>query len=96
MAMKPAAIRPRQRVTSTLGPKMANIAGNSVSEAIMVKATVSAAAMPRPETNDKPMVSMPSSDNTTVIPANATARPAVSMAPTMASSNEAPSRLSSR
>jgi hypothetical protein len=65
-------------------------------EATMVTATVVAAPMPSPDTNCRPMSSMPSNDTTTVMPANTTARPAVSIAPTAASSNDCPARRFSR
>ena len=64
--------------------------------ATRVTATVTAAAMPRPDTKLNPMSNMPISDTTTVMPAKTTARPAVSIAPTVASSGEKPARVISR
>ena len=48
-----------------------------MTDATMVTITVVAAAMARPVTKVIPITSMPSSDTTTVTPANRTARPAV-------------------
>ena len=96
MAANPAAIRPRQRVTSIRSWASANSAGSRVIEASRVRNTVAAAAMPSPATNFSPINNMPSSDSTTVMPANTTARPAVSIAPTVACSGVAPARVSSR
>ena len=79
-ATRPAAIRPRQRVTSTRSPAKPSRAGSRVSEAIIVMATTTAAPMARPETKLSCMISMPMREMTTVVPANSTARPAVSMA----------------
>ena len=53
-----------------------------MSEATIVTATTSAAPRARPVTKATPMTSMPSSEITTVVPANSTERPAVSMAMT--------------
>ena len=50
----------------------------------MVTSTVTAAPVANPLMNDRPMMNMPSSEMTTVAPANTTARPAVSMATTVA------------
>ena len=63
-----------------LSPAKPRSAGSSVIDATTVTATVSEAVMPRPPTNPMPMSSMPSSEITTVTPANTTERPAVSMA----------------
>jgi hypothetical protein len=52
----------------------------------MVTATTVAAPMARPFTKLSPMISMPSSEMTTVVPAKVTARPAVSMANDVANS----------
>ena len=49
-------------------------------DAATVTATVTDAVMPSPLTNPIPMSSMPSSEMTTVKPANTTERPAVSIA----------------
>ena len=51
-----------------------------MSEASTVTITTEVAATARPCTNATPMSSMPSSEITTVMPANSTDRPAVSMA----------------
>ena len=85
-ATRPAAIRPRQRVTSTRSPAKPSSAGSSVSEATSVIATTTAMPMARPETKLSCMISMPSSEMTTVVPANTTARPAVSIAISVESS----------
>ena len=61
-----------------------------MSDATAVTKTTTAAAPASPVMNDRPMRSMPSSEITTVVAANATARPAVSSATTVASSTEAP------
>ena len=95
-ATRIAATRPRSRVTSTLGPMKPNSAGSNVTEAIIVTSTVIAAPTPRPWKNGRPMSSRPSSEMTTVIPANSTARPAVSMARAVASDEDLPLRSSSR
>ncbi len=84
----PAATRPRQRVTSMRSPANPSRAGRRVTEATIVAATVTEAAMPRPEMNARPISSMPSRETTTVMPAKTTARPAVSIARTTASSLE--------
>ena len=55
-------------------------AGSNVSEATSVTNTTAAAPIPNPLTNSTPIVSMPSSEMITVMPANATARPDVSSA----------------
>lgn len=81
---------PRQRVTSIRCPAKPSNAGNRVIDAIIVIATVVAAPIPRPEMNSRPINNMPSNEITTVTPANTTARPAVSIALTVASSNDWP------
>ena len=80
IATRPAAIRPRHRVSSTRSPAKPSNAGSNVSDAATVTATTDAAPTARPVTNVTPMTSMPSSEITTVNPANRTDRPAVSMA----------------
>jgi hypothetical protein len=80
MAASPAAMRPRQRVRSIRSPAKPNSAGSSVREANTVTATTEAAPTARPCTKLTPMSSMPNSEITTVVPANSTDRPAVSMA----------------
>ena len=84
----PAAIKPRHLVTSTFEWKTPSRAGNRVIDASSVTATVAAAAIPRPETNPRPTVIIPRRENTTVMPANTTARPAVLSEPAVASSGE--------
>ena len=79
-ASNPAAIRPRHRVRSTRSPANPSSAGSSVSDAATVTATTAAALMARPWMKATPITSMPSSEITTVNPANRTDRPAVSMA----------------
>ncbi len=79
-ATKPAAMRPRQRVSSIRLPAKPTSAGSSVSDAATVTATTDAAPIARPVTKVTPMRSMPSSEMTTVVPANSTDRPAVSRA----------------
>ena len=66
-------------------------AGSRVTELIIVSSTVAAAPRPRPETIRMPMSSMPSSEITTVIPANTTARPAVPAAASIAARGGRPS-----
>ena len=53
-----------------------------MTEATTVAATVKDAVMPRPLMKPIPMSNMPRSEITTVVPANTTERPAVSMATT--------------
>ena len=95
-AMKPAMIKPRQRVTSTRGPAKPMSAGRSVSEATIVMATVTAAPVASPLMNASCITNMPSSEMTTVRPAKSTARPAVSIARTVASCDDIPARVPSR
>ena len=90
MATNPAARMPRQRVTSILCWANPRNAGSSVTDAIIVINTVMAAPVARPLMNARPMMYMPSSEMTTVNPANTTARPAVSRAVTVASSGDWP------
>ncbi len=89
-ATSSAAISPRHRVTSTRSPANPRSAGSSVSDATAVTKTTTAAAPARPVMNDSPISTMPSNEITTVVAANATARPAVSSATTVASSTDAP------
>ncbi len=79
-ATKPAAIRPRRRVSSMRVPAKPMRAGSRVSEATTVRATVTEALTARPCTKGTPIRSMPRREMTTVMPANSTERPAVSMA----------------
>ena len=95
-ARSSAAISPRQRVTSTRSPAKPSIAGRRVSDAMAVTATTTAQTTAIPVMNDRFIKSMPSSEMTTVDAAKATARPAVSMATTAASSIEAPACMFSR
>ena len=53
-ATKPAAIRPRQRVTSTRFPAKPKRAGRRVIEVIIVTSTVTATPMPNPATHPDP------------------------------------------
>ena len=96
IARKPAAAMPRQRVTSTRCWAKPSSAGSSVIDASIVTATVLAAPMPSPDTNARPINNMPSNDTTTVMPANTTARPAVSIAVNVASSKLCPACRFSR
>jgi hypothetical protein len=95
-ATSPAAMRPRQRVTSTFSPTKPSRAGSRVSDATMVTATTVAAPMASPFTKLMPMMSMPRREMTTVVPAKVTARPAVSMASVVANSPPWPSCRFSR
>ena len=96
MAKNPAAIRPRQRVTSILAPAKPSIAGSSVTAASIVIATVTAAPTAIPVTNGNCMISMPSNEMITASPAKTTERPAVSIAVTVDSSGERPTASPSR
>ena len=80
MATKPAINTPRQRVISTRGPARPSSAGRSVIELIIVTSTVTDAPTARPDSEARPISRIPSNDMTTVIPANTTERPAVSIA----------------
>jgi hypothetical protein len=90
MATSEAAMRPRQRVTSTRSPAKPRSAGRSVREAMTVTATTRAAPTASPWTKLTPITSMPSSEITTVVPAKVTARPAVSRAMDVESATEWP------
>ncbi len=79
-AISPAAISPRRRVSSIRSPANPNKAGSRVSDANRVNATTTAMPIAIPEMKPSCMTSMPSSEMTTVDPANTTARPAVSIA----------------
>ena len=74
------ATTPRQRVTSMRWPANPSSAGRSVSDATTVMATTTAALTARPWMKLMPITTMPMNDTTTVTPAKATARPAVSIA----------------
>ena len=80
------ATTPRQRVSSIRWPANPSSAGSSVSEATTVMATTTAALTARPWMKLMPITTMPRNDTTTVTPAKATARPAVSIAMDVASS----------
>ena len=67
-----------------------------MTEAIIVAATVSAAATASPVMNGSPMSNIPSSETTTVTPAKITARPAVSKATKAARSTALSSARPSR
>ena len=67
-------------MSSIRSPANPNRAGNRVSDASRVIATTTAMPMAMPETKPSCMTSMPSSEITTVVPANTTARPAVFIA----------------
>lgn len=81
---------------STRAPAKPNRAGSNVTEATMVTATTLAAPTARPVTKLMFITSMPSSEMTTVVPANTTARPDVSMATTVARWVESPAWRFSR
>ena len=95
-ANRAAAMMPRRRVVSILVAAYDRHAGSNVKLASMVTATAMLAPIPRPEMNFNPINSIPSSEMTTVAPANNTARPAVSIAAMIASSSEYPSVRFSR
>ena len=82
--------RRRWRRESTRMPKTPSSAGSRVTAASTVKTTVSAEATARPFRKLTPRTRMPSSAMHTVLPANRTARPEVSMALTAASSGVSP------
>ena len=79
-AISPAAISPRRRVSSTRSPAKPKKAGSNVNEANSVSATTTAMPIAIPDMKPSCMTSMPSSEMTTVEPANTTARPAVFIA----------------
>ena len=81
---------------ASLAPLKPSRAGSSVSEAITVIATVTAAAIATPFSSDWRSTSSPSMPMTTVVPAVSTARPAVRIAVTSASAGRAPSCSSLR
>ncbi len=62
-----------------------------MSEAVITNSTAAMAPKARPYTKGWPMSSMPSSEMTTVVPANSTARPDVSRARTAAPLGSRPS-----
>ena len=81
---------------SIVRPTKPSTAGNSVIAAAMTNKTASDAPTANPRMNDTPMRKRPSSEMTTVPPANSTARPLVSIECTTASSGSAPSCNASR
>ena len=95
-ATSPAAISPRQRVTSMRSRTKPSSAGSSVTAAIIVTPTVTAAPIASPVMNDSPISSIPSSEIITVRPAKITARPAVSIAVRVACSGVLPASRPSR
>ncbi len=86
----PTAIIAAQVVLSIRVPTQPSSAGSRVSEAAIIIATASAEAMATPCTNASPMSRSPSNAMITVMPANITARPLVSIAATTESSTLAP------
>ena len=77
-------------------PTRANRAGSAVRAAVMVSSTAIADEIASPLRKVTPSTTMPSKASITVVPANSTARPAVSIAPTVASRTLLPSRRFSR
>jgi hypothetical protein len=65
-------------------------AGRRVTDASIVTSTVAAPPIATPSTNAKPISRMPSREMTTVVPANRTARPAVTNAARFAVSGSSP------
>ena len=80
-----AVARPRRRVLPIRAPTFDRRAGSSVSDASIVSSTAMADDTARPVRNPTPSTSIPSSATITVMPANRTARPDVSIAATTAS-----------
>lgn len=80
----------RSRRRGIQRPRIASSAGSSVSAAMTVKATVTAAAMATPWRKLTPRANMPSIAMHTISPANSTARPLVSIASTTAASRDSP------
>ncbi len=77
-------------------PTYASNAGSIVRLASMVSSTASADATASPSRKLRPSTTMPSSAMITVVPANSTARPAVSIATIVAGATSAPDRRLSR
>ncbi len=86
----PTAISAAQVVLSIRAPTQPSSAGSKVSEAAIIMATASAEAMATPCTKARPISSRPSNAMITVMPANNTARPLVSIDATTESSTLAP------
>ena len=78
-------------VLSMRVPTIARRDGKSVTAATIITATPIAIATEKPLTNARPIERSPNSAITTVIPANKTARPEVSIDSTMESSTDMPS-----
>ena len=87
---------PRHVVTSIRSRTKPSIAGSSVTDAIIIVSTAREPATARPDTNFSPTRNMPSSEIITVVPANRTARPAVSSAVAVAVSGSWPPWSASR
>ena len=75
----PTAISAARDVLSIRVPTQPSSAGSSVSEARIISSTPSAEATATPWTKLSPMRNRPSSEMITVMPANSTARPLVSI-----------------
>ena len=86
----PAFRRRRSRRPGTRPPRMPSSAGSSDSAASIVKATVTAAATATPYRKLTPRANIPSIAMQTIVPANSTARPEVSIASTAESSRDRP------
>ena len=84
-------LRRRTEKRSMVRPANPSIAGSSVIDASITMATVTDVPTARPFTKSTPMRNRPRSEITTVMPANTTARPAVSIARTTACSGSSPS-----
>ena len=81
---------------SIVWPTNPSTAGSSVTAAAITNSTASDAPTARPRMNDTPITKSPSSEITTVPPANSTARPLVSIAWTTARCGSTPSCSASR
>ena len=81
---------------SIFSPSMARSAGSNEIAATIMTATPMAMATAKPLTNARPTLMRPRRATITVMPANTTARPEVSMASTMESSTDMPSWSASR
>jgi hypothetical protein len=77
-------------------PTQPRRAGSSVSVARTISSTPTAEPTAMPVTKLRPMSVRPSSEMTTVMPANTTARPLVSIDSVTASSTDAPAWIASR
>ncbi len=86
----PTAISAAHVVLSMRAPTQPSRAGSKVSEAAIIMATASAEAMATPCTKANPISNRPSNAMITVMPANSTARPLVSIDATTESSTLAP------